>query len=72
MLVLTRKIGEGAHVGMPEGPIEVIVLSVSGDRVRLGFKGDRSVPVKRGELLENSDGRRPDVFNENGRRGARR
>jgi sRNA-binding carbon storage regulator CsrA len=34
-----------------DGPGRVVVLSVSGDRVKLGFEGDRSVQVDRDEVV---------------------
>jgi len=47
MLVLSRKKGETVVIGRD---IEVIVLSVSGNRVKLGLQGPASVPFRRGEL----------------------
>lgn len=47
MLVLSRKIGEVICIG---DEIEVVVLSVKGGRVKLGFAGPRDVTIRRGEL----------------------
>ena len=47
MLVLSRKIGEVICIGED---IEVVVLSVKGGRVKLGFAGPRDVSIRRGEL----------------------
>ena len=47
MLVITRKAGQGFVF---DGPGRVVVLSVSGDRVRLGFDGPRSTQVDRDEV----------------------
>ena len=47
MLVLSRKPGERIVIN---DTIEVEVVSVRGDKVRLGVVADRSVPVRRGEL----------------------
>uniref|UniRef100_A0A7C2K1D1 Translational regulator CsrA n=1 Tax=Schlesneria paludicola TaxID=360056 RepID=A0A7C2K1D1_9PLAN len=48
MLVLTRKRGESISI---DGRIEVRVLSVQGNRVRLGVTAPDSVSVRRGELV---------------------
>ncbi len=48
MLVLTRKKGESIQIG---GEIELRVLSVQGNRVRLGIEAPATVDVKRGELI---------------------
>jgi len=47
MLVLTRKIGERIVIG---GDIQVTVLRVQGNRVKLGLTGPKAVPIQRGEL----------------------
>lgn len=47
MLVLSRREQERIVIG--EG-IEIIVLRVSGNRVRLGIDCDRRIPVRRQEL----------------------
>ena len=49
MLVLTRKPGQSIMIG--EG-IEVQVLSVSGEKVRLGITAPRDVTIFRDEVLE--------------------
>ncbi len=46
MLILTRKIGETIQIG---NDVEVVVLQVARGKVKLGFAGPRSVPVRRGE-----------------------
>lgn len=48
MLVLTRKKGEAIHLG---SEIEVRVLSVQGNRVRLGIEAPSHIEVRRGELV---------------------
>lgn len=48
MLVISRKANQGFVF---DGPGRVVVLSVSGDRVKLGFEGDRSVQVDRDEVV---------------------
>jgi carbon storage regulator CsrA len=47
MLILYRKIGEGAVF---DGPGRVVVLSVRGCTVRLGFEADRAVAIHRDEV----------------------
>jgi len=49
MLILTRRSGEAIDIG---GEIQVRVLEVSGDHVRLGIEAPRHVRVLRGELRE--------------------
>ncbi|MSX01924.1 MAG: carbon storage regulator CsrA [Actinobacteria bacterium] len=47
MLVLSRKVNQSIMIG---DEIEVTVLSVDGDRVRLGIAAPREVPVFREEV----------------------
>ena len=47
MLVLSRKPGERVLVGED---VEVVVLEVDGDRVKLGFTAPRYVPICRAEI----------------------
>jgi carbon storage regulator len=47
MLVLTRKSNESIMIG---DEIEISVLSIVGDKVRLGIQAPRSVPVYRREV----------------------
>ena len=55
MLVLTRKTRESLVIG---DDIEITVLSVTGDKVRLGIQAPRAVPVYRKEIyLEIAQGR---------------
>ncbi|MBE3550263.1 MAG: Carbon storage regulator [Brockia lithotrophica] len=49
MLVLSRKAGEAILLG---DDVEVVVLGVEGDTVRLGIRAPRHVPIWRKELLE--------------------
>ena len=49
MLVLTRKSGESIIVG---DNIEIIIVQVDGDAVRVGVKAPREVPVYRREIYE--------------------
>ncbi len=47
MLVLSRKTGESIHIG---NNIEVKVISISKDKVKLGFEAPKNITVIRGEL----------------------
>ncbi len=48
MLVLTRKADEGILLG---DDIRLVVLSIDGDRVRLGIDAPRSLRIFRAELV---------------------
>ncbi|MGE5635365.1 MAG: carbon storage regulator CsrA [Nocardioidaceae bacterium] len=57
MLVLTRKSNQSIMIG---DDIEVSVLAIMGEKVRIGIEAPRSVPVFRKEVyLEIQDDRRP-------------
>ena len=47
MLVLTRKAGQSIVIGQD---IELTILEIAGDHIKLGIKAPRSVPVYRSEL----------------------
>jgi carbon storage regulator len=47
MLVLTRKAGQSIVIG--DG-IQVTVLSVAGEKVRVGVEADRDIPIYRDEV----------------------
>ncbi len=49
MLVLTRKPDQSIMVG---SDIEIVVLEVRGDQVRLGIRAPRTVTVHRKEVFE--------------------
>jgi carbon storage regulator len=49
MLILTRKVGEKIIIGHE---IEIAIISLSGDQVRLGIKAPREISVYRSELYE--------------------
>jgi len=49
MLVLTRKPGQSIMIG--DG-VEVEVLSVAGDKVRLGITAPRDIEIFRNEVFE--------------------
>jgi carbon storage regulator len=59
VLILTRRVGEKVIVG---DDIEIAVVEVRGDAVRLGIQAPRSVSVHREEIyrdLHRTDGRPP-------------
>ena len=49
MLVLSRKPNERVYVG---DDIEIVVVEVRGNRVRLGFNAPGYLPIQRGERHE--------------------
>ncbi len=49
MLVLARKVGQSIVINEN---IELLVIEVRGDQVRLGIEAPKSIPVHRKELLE--------------------
>jgi carbon storage regulator CsrA len=55
MLVLSRKSQESIVVGGASGferVLKITVLGISGERVKLGFDVDPSIPVHRSEVWE--------------------
>ncbi len=68
MLVLTRKSNQSIMVG---DEIEISVLAIMGEKVRIGIEAPRSVPVFRKEVyVEIQQGRRPRGGPQEGRRGS--
>ena len=53
MLVLTRKVEESILIG---DDVEIMVLGVSGDKVRIGINAPREVEVFRKEVKDTRDG----------------
>ncbi len=49
MLVLARKVGQSIVIG---DNVELMVIEVRGDQVRLGISAPKTIPVHRKELLE--------------------
>jgi carbon storage regulator len=49
MLVLSRRVGEKLRIG---DQIEVVVIEVKGDTVRLGVKAPRGVAIHREEIYQ--------------------
>jgi carbon storage regulator len=50
MLVLTRKANQSIMIG---DEVEISVLSVSGEKVRIGIEAPREVPIYRKEIYVN-------------------
>lgn len=49
MLILTRRVGESLIIGQD---IEVAVLSIKGNQVRIGIKAPKEISVLRQELID--------------------
>lgn len=49
MLVLARKINESIMIG---DDIEIVIIDIKGDQVKLGIKAPKSVAVHRKEIYE--------------------
>lgn len=49
MLILTRRAGESLRIG---DDVEVIVIGVKGQQVRIGVKAPLEVPVHREEIYQ--------------------
>jgi carbon storage regulator len=65
MLILTRRIGESVNIG---DDVQITILGVRGNQVRIGVDAPQSVPVHREEIYERikqeqreaAEGRPPD------------
>ncbi len=68
MLVLTRKSNQSIMIG---DEIEVSVLSVMGEKVRIGIQAPQKVPVFRKEIYLEIHREAGTATAERGRRGAR-
>ena len=53
MLVLTRKVGQSIVIG---DEIEVVVLEVRGEQVRIGIRAPKNVSVHRQEVYQQIQG----------------
>ncbi len=60
MLVLTRKLNQSIVIG--DG-VEVVVLEVRGEQVRLGIKAPRNVAVHRKEIYDQIRGENESAAN---------
>ena len=62
MLVLSRQREQSIICTTPSGErIEVTVMDIRGDKVRLGFTADRSIEIDRSEIRAAKDARREGV-----------
>ncbi|CUU51960.1 putative Carbon storage regulator like protein [Actinobacillus pleuropneumoniae] len=61
MLILTRKIGESLLIG---DNVEITVLSVRGNQVKLGVNAPKEVSVHREEIYQRIKALADDVANE--------
>lgn len=56
MLILTRRVGEALMIGNLGEEVEVTVLGVKGNQVRVGVKAPHGVPVHREEIFNKIHG----------------
>ena len=49
MLVLSRKVGESIHIG---DEIEITILNISSNRIRIGFRAPEDIDILRSELCD--------------------
>lgn len=49
MLVLTRKLNESINIG---NDIEIVIVEIKDDQVKLGIKAPKKVPVYRNEIYK--------------------
>ena len=54
MLVLTRKLNESVII---DGGIEIMVVAVRGNKVRLGFRAPADVAIQRSECVTDDEDR---------------
>lgn len=52
MLVVTRKPGEKVIIGNHDCLIEVMIVEVRGDKVRIGIHAPSDIPINREEVYE--------------------
>jgi len=52
MLVLTRRQWESIRLDTKDGPIDIAITRIDGDKVRVGLTAPVSVRVMRAELLD--------------------
>lgn len=63
MLVLARRSGESIIIG---SDIEITVVEIQGDKIKIGINAPKNVPIMRKELLEaarsaNTEAASPDI-----------
>jgi len=52
MLVLSRRKGEAITIGQGDDLVEVEIVDIRGDNIRLGIKANKFIPVHRKEVYE--------------------
>lgn len=52
MLILTRQKGQSIIIGMGEDMVEVSIVDIRGDNIRLGITAPRYISVHRKEIYE--------------------
>jgi len=52
MLLLTRRIGETIIIEIPGATVEVTIMGIHGNQVRLGITAPKNVPVNREEIYD--------------------
>lgn len=50
MLVLSRKKNEAVVIGKDDNQIELVIVEIRGDKVRLGFDAPKDIPIHRREI----------------------
>ncbi len=50
MLVISRKINEKIKIG---DDIEIVILSIDKNQIKIGIKAPKNISILRGELIEN-------------------
>lgn len=51
MLILTRKIGESIVIGEGKEKVDITILNVRGNQIRVGINADKSISVHREEVF---------------------
>lgn len=56
MLCLSRRANEAIVIGRGDQRVEVLILSIRQDRVRLGITAPREIPIHRREIADRIEG----------------
>lgn len=52
MLILTRRIGETLCIGNDDNKVDVMILGVNGNQVRIGINAPKHITVHREEIYQ--------------------
>lgn len=52
MLILTRRIGETLCIGNDDNKVDVMILGVNGNQVRIGINAPKHISVHREEIYQ--------------------